>query len=71
VLRMMVISYLTEERHLHDLQAALEAAAKAVKSRAGQEPLHALELVHAHTYTFEQLETSSVSNAIVAFSGQH
>jgi aromatic-L-amino-acid decarboxylase len=35
VLRMMVISYLTEERHLYDLQAALEAAAKAVKSRAG------------------------------------
>ena len=28
VLRMMVVSYLTEERHLRDLQAALDAAAK-------------------------------------------
>ncbi len=33
VLRMMVISYLTEERHLHDLQVALEAAAQTVTSR--------------------------------------
>jgi aromatic-L-amino-acid/L-tryptophan decarboxylase len=30
VLRMMVISYLTEERHLRDLQDALEAAARSV-----------------------------------------
>jgi glutamate/tyrosine decarboxylase-like PLP-dependent enzyme len=34
VLRMMVISYLTEERHLHDLQAALDAAAQAATSPA-------------------------------------
>ena len=33
VLRMMVISYLTEERHLHDLQVALETAARTVTSR--------------------------------------
>src|SRR5262249_28792380 len=32
VLRMMVISYLTEERHLRDLQIALEAAARSVTS---------------------------------------
>ncbi len=34
VLRMMIISYLTEERHLQDLQIALEAAARTVTSRA-------------------------------------
>jgi aromatic-L-amino-acid/L-tryptophan decarboxylase len=34
VLRMMVISYLTEERHLHDLQVALEGAIQLVTSRA-------------------------------------
>jgi len=34
VLRMMVISYLTEERHLRDLQIALEAAARSVLTRA-------------------------------------
>jgi aromatic-L-amino-acid decarboxylase len=34
VLRIMVISYLTEERHLRDLQIALEAAARAVMARA-------------------------------------
>jgi glutamate/tyrosine decarboxylase-like PLP-dependent enzyme len=34
VLRMMVISYLTEERHLRDLQIALEAAARSVISQA-------------------------------------
>ena len=34
VLRMMIISYLTEERHLHDLQVALEAAARSLISRA-------------------------------------
>jgi len=33
VLRMMVISYLTEERHVHDLQVALETAARTVTSR--------------------------------------
>ncbi len=34
VLRMMVISYLTEERHLHALQNALEKAAVSAKARA-------------------------------------
>jgi len=34
VLRMMIISYLTEERHLQDLQVALETAARTVTSRA-------------------------------------
>jgi len=34
VLRMMVISYLTDERHLHDLESALEAAVCSVDSRA-------------------------------------
>jgi glutamate/tyrosine decarboxylase-like PLP-dependent enzyme len=34
VLRMMIISYLTEERHLQDLQIALETAARTVTSRA-------------------------------------
>jgi aromatic-L-amino-acid decarboxylase len=34
VLRMMVISYLTEERHVRDLQIALQAAAESVISRA-------------------------------------
>jgi len=33
VLRMMVISYLTEERHVRDLERALEAAAKVVGSQ--------------------------------------
>jgi glutamate/tyrosine decarboxylase-like PLP-dependent enzyme len=33
VLRMMIISYLTEERHLHDLEMALETAARTVTSR--------------------------------------
>jgi hypothetical protein len=33
VLRMMVISYLTEERHLRDLQIALETAAQSVLTR--------------------------------------
>jgi glutamate/tyrosine decarboxylase-like PLP-dependent enzyme len=33
VLRMMIISYLTEERHLRDLESALEAAARSVTSR--------------------------------------
>ena len=33
VLRMMIISYLTEERHLHDLEIALETAARTVTSR--------------------------------------
>ena len=32
VLRTMVISYLTEERHLRDLQIALEATARSVTS---------------------------------------
>lgn len=37
VLRMMVISYLTEERHLHNLEAALTSAAAklAVRARVG------------------------------------
>jgi hypothetical protein len=30
VLRMMVISYLTEERHIRDLQKALEVAARTI-----------------------------------------
>ncbi len=34
VLRMMIISYLTEERHLHDLETTLETAARIVTSRA-------------------------------------
>ena len=34
VLRMMIISYLTEERHLQDLQIALEKAARTVTSGA-------------------------------------
>jgi hypothetical protein len=34
VLRMMVISYLTEERHLEGLETALTNAAKALISRA-------------------------------------
>jgi len=34
VLRIMIISYLTEERHLQDLQVALETAARTVTSRA-------------------------------------
>jgi aromatic-L-amino-acid/L-tryptophan decarboxylase len=33
VLRMMVISYLTEERHVRDLQIALETAAQSVSTR--------------------------------------
>jgi glutamate/tyrosine decarboxylase-like PLP-dependent enzyme len=33
VLRMMVISYLTEERHLRDLENALQSAARSVISR--------------------------------------
>jgi hypothetical protein len=33
VLRMMVISYLTEERHLQGLESALENAAKQLLSR--------------------------------------
>jgi glutamate/tyrosine decarboxylase-like PLP-dependent enzyme len=33
VLRMMIISYLTEERHLSELQSALEAAVQSVTSR--------------------------------------
>jgi aromatic-L-amino-acid/L-tryptophan decarboxylase len=33
VLRMMIISYLTEERHLHDLEIALETAARTVTTR--------------------------------------
>jgi aromatic-L-amino-acid decarboxylase len=35
VLRMMVISYLTEERHLRSLQGALEAAVRSTTSRVG------------------------------------
>ena len=37
VLRMMVISYLTEERHLKDLENALQAAARSVLSRVPEE----------------------------------
>jgi glutamate/tyrosine decarboxylase-like PLP-dependent enzyme len=40
VLRMMVISYLTEERHLEALQNALEAAAKFVAERARNPAMH-------------------------------
>ncbi len=40
VLRMMVISYLTEERHLEALQNALEAAAKAVAEHARNPAMH-------------------------------
>ena len=40
VLRMMVISYLTEERHLETLQNALEAAAKSVADRARNPAMH-------------------------------
>ncbi len=40
VLRMMVISYLTEERHLQALQNALEAAAKAVADDARNPAMH-------------------------------
>jgi glutamate/tyrosine decarboxylase-like PLP-dependent enzyme len=40
VLRMMVISYLTEERHLEALQNALEAAAKVVSDRARNPAMH-------------------------------
>jgi hypothetical protein len=35
VLRMMVISYLTEERHLVALQSALEAAVRSTAPRVG------------------------------------
>ena len=34
VIRMMVISYLTEERHLQDLELALTRAARHLSSRA-------------------------------------
>ena len=37
VLRMMVISYLTEERHLEGLESALADAAKRVKNPAKRE----------------------------------
>ncbi len=40
VLRMMVISYLTEGRHLEALQNALEAAAKSVADRARNPAMH-------------------------------
>jgi cell division ATPase FtsA len=35
VLRVMVISYLTEERHLRSLERALEAAVRSTTSRVG------------------------------------
>ena len=40
VLRMMVISYLTEERHLEALQNALDAAAKSIADRARNPAMH-------------------------------
>jgi glutamate/tyrosine decarboxylase-like PLP-dependent enzyme len=51
VIRTMVISYLTEERHLRDLQAALEASSMAVRasinakkpSRPGYRPAATLQ----------------------------
>jgi len=40
VLRMMVISYLTEERHLEALQSALDAAARSFADRARNPAMH-------------------------------
>jgi glutamate/tyrosine decarboxylase-like PLP-dependent enzyme len=37
VIRTMVISYLTEDRHLRDLQAALDASSRAVRTSLRQE----------------------------------
>jgi len=43
VLRMMVISYLTEECHLRALENALEAAAKAIGREVGARPNPAMD----------------------------